>query len=236
MTRPGRGSRARGTRQARPRSAHSGTLTRNTDPHEKCSRSRPPPSGPITMPRPDTPAQMPIALARSVPLNVLVRIDSVVGKMSAAPAPIRPRAMMRTVGEPACDANAENAAEQHESHHQGRLAPEAVTERTRGQQQTGEHDGVGVDDPLQLRAIGAELADDRRERDVEDRVVDADHHQRQAQHAERPPASTVDAVGAGRHGTPGAESAARSQNADAAAAISSTHASKVMTVESSTRW
>ena len=62
------------------------------------------------MPRPDTPAQIPIAFARSCPVNVLVRIDNVVGKMNAPPTPMSPRAKINIPGDDACDANAENTA------------------------------------------------------------------------------------------------------------------------------
>src|SRR5437773_11321966 len=42
-----------------------GTLTRNTDPQEKLFRSRPPVTGPATIPMPQTEDQIPIAFARS---------------------------------------------------------------------------------------------------------------------------------------------------------------------------
>jgi hypothetical protein len=40
--------------------------------------------------------------------NVLVRIDSVVGKMNAPPTPMRARVAISMPGEPAIDASAEN--------------------------------------------------------------------------------------------------------------------------------
>jgi hypothetical protein len=75
------------------------------------------------MPSPDTPAQMPMALARSRPLNVFVRIDSVVGKMNAPPMPIRPRATISIVGESTPDANAENAPNRTSPTVSARLRP-----------------------------------------------------------------------------------------------------------------
>jgi hypothetical protein len=42
------------------------------------------------------------------------------------------------------------------------------------QEQPGEYEGVGVDDPLELAARSAEITLDRRQRDVEDRVVERD--------------------------------------------------------------
>ena len=86
-----------------------GTLTRNTDPQEKCSSSSPPPSGPTTIPSPDTPAHTPMARARSRPVKTLVRIDSVVGKMKAPPIPISPRQTISIVADRAWDASAEQA-------------------------------------------------------------------------------------------------------------------------------
>ena len=52
---------------------------------------------------------MPIALARSAPLEHVGEDRQVVGKMKAPPIPIRPRATISMFGDPACDANAENA-------------------------------------------------------------------------------------------------------------------------------
>ncbi len=64
--------------------------------------------GPRATPIPETPAHTPMARARSWPVNVLVRIDSVVGKMNAAPIPMRPRVAISTCGESASDASPEN--------------------------------------------------------------------------------------------------------------------------------
>ena len=58
---------------------------------------------------PETPAHTPMARARSRPSKVLVRMDSVVGKMNAAPIPMSPRAAMSISGVLASDARAEHA-------------------------------------------------------------------------------------------------------------------------------
>src|SRR5215469_12453425 len=72
-----------------------GTLTRNTEPHQNRWSSHPPAIGPMAIPMPDTPAQMPIALPRSPgSRNVLVRIDRVDGMMIAPPTPISDRVAM----------------------------------------------------------------------------------------------------------------------------------------------
>ena len=110
------------------------------------------------------------------------------------------------------------------------LRPNRSPSDAGGEQQAGEHDRVRVDDPLQLRALGAEVAHDRRQRDVEDRVVDADDDEREAEHGERHPPPLVDLLGRHRHPMP------RSQNADAAEATVSTTSSSGKAVESMTRW
>jgi len=78
-----------------------GTLTRKTEPHQKCSSSQPPVTGPMATPRPETPAQMPMALARSAgSVKTLVRIDRVAGMISAPPIPMNARAPMSALAEP----------------------------------------------------------------------------------------------------------------------------------------
>ena len=148
-----RGSRARAASRPRGRSAATGTLTRKTDFQSNHSSSRPPGSGPRPMPTAAMPAQMPIALPRSSRGKTFVMIDSVAGMISAPPTPISgadarsagsrcrrtgPRGWRRRrAASPACSA---------------RLRPEAVAERAHRQQQAGEHEQIGVDDPLQRRA------------------------------------------------------------------------------------
>jgi hypothetical protein len=51
-----------------------------------------------------------------------------------------------------------------------------VADRSRRQQQAGEHDRVGVDHPLQAADAAAEVSGDRRQRYVHDRRVE-DHHE-----------------------------------------------------------
>jgi hypothetical protein len=84
-----------------------GTLTRNTDPHQKWARSHPPAMGPTAIPIPVVPDQMPMARARSrSPVKTLVRIDSVDGMIAAPPMPMKAREAMSQSGE---RANAERA-------------------------------------------------------------------------------------------------------------------------------
>ena len=73
-----------------------------------------------------------------------------------------------------------------------RAAPaEAVAEAAHREQQAREHERVRVDHPLELAVAGVEVANERRDRDVEDRVVEHDHEQAQAEHDEDPPAAAV---------------------------------------------
>ena len=87
-----------------------GRLTRNTDPHQKRSSSRPEASGPSAAPLPEMPAQMAIAFACSRRGKTLVRIDSVDGITNAAPTPITARATISIAGSSAKAPKAEPAA------------------------------------------------------------------------------------------------------------------------------
>jgi hypothetical protein len=82
--------------------------------------------------------------------------------------------------------------EEDETRLQCTLAPEAVGHAAGGQQQSGEDDHIRVDDPLDLAVAGVEVTDQRRDGDVEDRVVDDDDQQADAQDAEDHPAPFVD--------------------------------------------
>ena len=79
-----------------------GMFTRNTEPHQKCSSSQPPVTGPRATARPVVADQMPMALARSVgSVNTLDRIARVAGNTSAAPMPIAARAAISPSAVPA---------------------------------------------------------------------------------------------------------------------------------------
>ena len=90
--------------------ATTGTFTKNTEPHQKCSSSQPPVIGPAATAMPLTALQMPIALARSLgSRNTLVMIARVAGKISAAPMPMSARPAMRPSGESVAPAKADVA-------------------------------------------------------------------------------------------------------------------------------
>jgi hypothetical protein len=78
-----------------------GTLIRKTEPHQKCSSSTPPSTGPIATARPTAPAQTPMARGRSRGSKTLAMIERVAGMTAAAPRPISARAAISWSGEEA---------------------------------------------------------------------------------------------------------------------------------------
>ena len=70
-------------------------------------------------------------------------------------------------------------------------AAEPVPEPAGEQQEPAEGQGVGVDRPLQVRPGRAQVALQRRQRDVEDQRVQADDDQAQDQYGQDPPAPRV---------------------------------------------
>src|SRR2546427_5206494 len=153
-------SRDFGTKNLPPISATriNGTLMRNTEPHQKRARSRPPAIGPKAPAAPVTLAQMAIALGRSCGGKTLMRIDSVDGMMRAAPAPIRARQAischMAWEASPAPMRNRANPS------WRAPLRP-PVADGSGREQQAGEDQGVNGDHPLQLGAARVQHAGKR---------------------------------------------------------------------------
>src|SRR5207302_1508965 len=146
------------------RSSHLMNAARNTSPAAK----------PAMMPPLPHPSDGPSMIAHSSDINVTTE--------STAPTGSRGR------GSGSLDSGTSRRPDDEHDEADGEepVPAEAVTEAAVGQQQTREHDDVAVDDPLQLAGAGAEptLAHamrQRRDGDVEDVVVDADHDQREAQ-------------------------------------------------------
>src|SRR5262249_52965145 len=71
--------------------------------------------------------------------------------------------------------------ERREAGEQDTLPPHPVAEVSGGEDQGREHKVVGVDDPLELGGGRVQLADEGRERDVDDRRVEVDRERRQQQ-------------------------------------------------------
>ncbi len=80
-------------------------------------------------------------------------------------------------------------AEDGQAHQQHLLAPEAVREAAGGEQDTGQHQGVRVHEPLEFLGPGPQFTAHRRQRDVEHRGVDRHHEHGQAQHRQNRPAA-----------------------------------------------
>ncbi|GAA3136210.1 hypothetical protein GCM10020001_068500 [Nonomuraea salmonea] len=100
-SRPACGLRDSGSTSQPPTSttAMTGTLIRNTEPHQKWSSSRPPTTGPIAKPAALMPLQMPIAAVRSPgSVNTFLMMDSVDGMMVAPATPSSARAAISSSG------------------------------------------------------------------------------------------------------------------------------------------
>ena len=104
----------------------------------------------MAAPAPEMPAQTAIALARSRAGNTLARIDSVDGMTNAAPTPMTAREAISRPDVSANTPSSEPSPKITRPACKRALAAEAVAERGGGEQQAGEHEPVGVDDPLDV--------------------------------------------------------------------------------------
>ena len=150
-------------------------------------------SGPRAPPAPAKPAQIPMALARSWGGNTLLRIESVVGMIRAAPAPAT-----AAEGDQLAGAAGEGGAQRGQGEDgqpglEGALAAEAVADGAGRQEQPGEHEGVGVDDPLEPGLGGVEGVGpgQRRQGHVGRRDGGDDQDEVDAQDAEDQPAAGI---------------------------------------------
>ena len=164
-----------------------GTLTKKIQFQLACSVSRPPIRGPIASARAETPAQIPIAGRAGAAGTSTAMIESVAGFISAAPAPWTTRAAM-SISPLVARPQASEAAVNTTIPRTKIEAPAVrVGQLPADQHQRGERERVAGDDPLELRQPDAEVALDRRQRDVHDRVVQHDHEQPERHRRERPP-------------------------------------------------
>src|ERR1044072_7792711 len=160
-----------------------GRLKRKMPRQSRCSISQPPVIGPIATPIPATADQMAMAFGRSCAGKMFVRIDSVVGMIPAAPTPISARDAISADELPAIAARTEPTP--------NTTSPvTSARPRTKGAARAAAGGGgpaagaaprvteqAPAHDPLQLARRRVELLLDRRQRDVEDRVADADDQQ-----------------------------------------------------------
>ena len=125
------------------------------------------------------------AVAGRPSANVVVRIDSEAGAMTAPPRPCAARAAISSacaVGEPAGERREREQGQPADEH---APAAEHVGGAAAEQQEAGERDRVGVDDPLQVLLGEAQRVADRRERDVHHGHVEDHHELRQATQQQR---------------------------------------------------
>ena len=176
-----------------------GTFTKKIQLQSMCSVMSPPMSGPIASAIAETPAQMPIAIPRWCGGKVAEMIESVAGIISAAPTPWSVRAPISIPpldGEPAGE---RREREDHEPDQEDAAAPEEVGELAAREHEHGEGERVGVHGPLELGETDPEVALDRRERDVHDRVVEHDHEERERERSQGPPLAVLVGEDAGLH-------------------------------------
>ncbi len=164
-----------------------GTLTKKIQRHPMPLVMRPPRTGPIgdgdTAHRPEDAEGDP-----SVPAAEGVREESERCREHDRPADALEAAgedeEERTGGDAAqerADGERDDADGEHEP------PPEQVGEGSRREEEGGERQGVGVEDPLKVRQRGMEGVLDRREGDVHDREVEEQHEDPDADGAEGPP-------------------------------------------------
>ncbi len=168
-----------------------GTFRKKIDCQLTLSTRKPPTTGPIASAIAETPAHVPIALPRSSGGNALVMIDSVAGIISAEPMPCTARQATSQVSLGREADRGARGGEDDDAGEEDFAPPEQVAEAPAGDEQHGERQRVGVDGPLQRGGRRVQAALDRRQRDVDDRVVEHDHEQREAHRPERPPAAVA---------------------------------------------
>ena len=123
------------------------------------------------------PAQIPIAVPRWRGGNVTAMIESVAGFISAAPTPWATRAAISVVAARREPAGQRGEREDRDAHDEDEPASVRVGELAADEHEGGEGERVAGDDPLELGQLHAEVALDRRQRDVHDGVVEHDHEQ-----------------------------------------------------------
>ena len=185
-SRGGCDSRVAGTIRIVPTraSAASTTLSAKIDGHESHWSSKPEMRRPRTAPPAATPTHVPTALPRSSGGKMVVITESVTGMMKAAATPITMRSPISCVGVWRKRARKDASPKSESPRARMGLRPIAVSDRTRRQQESGEGERVGIDDPLQLRLRGAGIPRDLGQGDVEAGDSRDDHRQREAHDAQ----------------------------------------------------
>ena len=152
--------------------AASGGLIRNTQRQDPARISHPPRNGAMAAALPLSPAQAPIARARSDSTKVAWMIARLAGVSSAPPTPCRARPAISHGAVGARAHSSEARANQAIPHHEDPSAPEPVAAGPAEQDQRGEGERVAGDRPLQGGEADVQVAADVRQRDVDDGGVD----------------------------------------------------------------
>ena len=175
-----------------------GTLIRKTEPHQKCSSSAPPTTGPIATRQadgagPDADGLAPLARVEDVGDDrQRRRHDRRAADAHQRPGPDQLAGRLGVRRQPATPGRTATRPMQQDP-----PAAEPVAEHAEGEQQPGEDQRVRVDGPLEFALAGAEpvhRVGDGPQRDVEDGVVEHDDEQADDEHAEDRPAPRVSGV------------------------------------------
>ncbi len=118
-------------------------------------------------------------------------IDSVDGMISAPPMPIATRTAIIWAGSAAERRGQRRRAEQHQPDDHDLPAAEPVAQAARGEQQPGEHQDVGVEDPLGVLRARAQVLGHLGHRDGQRHAVHHQDQRAQAEHDEDPPAAWI---------------------------------------------
>ena len=173
-----------------------GTLTRNTEPQKKCSSRYPPVTGPSATARPLVAAQIEMAIARwRASVNTLTSSAKRRREDQRRPDAHRCAPGDQLAGRRRHRCKDRGRAERRHADHQRALATESIADAAGCHQQPGEHQHVGVDDPLQLAGGRAQFTHEGRQGDVHDGAVDDDDEDRGAQHRRESATVTAGVVG-----------------------------------------
>ena len=143
-------TRARSGGPARSVTRPTGTLTKKIQRHVAYSVRMPPSSRPTAPPPTAIAAQTPMARVRGLPSSkVVVTIESAAGETSAAPRPCRRAGDDQRAGAGARPSSSDAAVKTMTPDEEQPAAAEQVGGPAAEQQETAEHERVGVDHPLQ---------------------------------------------------------------------------------------
>ena len=152
-----------------------GTFTQNTADQENSSTRMPPTTGPAPNPNPAAAAQIPMAAVRRSGGYASARIDRLSGATRAAPTPCAARAAMSADSSVERAQAADIAVKIASPTRNTRLRPYRSPKVPPTMMSDARAEDVRVDDPDQVARIHVELALDRGQGNVHNRVVEQNH-------------------------------------------------------------